>query len=491
MNVRAFVILILIGLILVFLCAAIVSADEDKKYTVTNAPFSTKGNVTVREISQGNTVYFGDVINMWQVSGWEHRVYREGHEEDVIDVSNHPERILIDSAIFPEGTYFQWSKLEEKHGNLLAFFVRASNITAQVNQSFTNYTGVNTSTIERLHLPLETKQISDILVARGDPLIYTHPKITNTSSVWIFGVGMNNLYNISCQKGNFTVTAPQITGLAIGPYTVVIDMPGENTITESLYDGTREEILSPFIKKPVLDVAGVGGQVAAQKFVNWLKLNSDDEVIVLKMEIQRPHIEIMMMDMQYFSIDSLHVVGYTNLRNGSVISVSLDEDNRSSYVRKPPAFKSEALAGNIGEMRQWDVTVPFDEENATTGQHTIWARGNYSALAIVPYFVYAAPEGQQTPIPTVKYIGGNEWKPTPTPEVVTVERVVTHEVIKVVTREVTPKPEVVRKEQESVIGGYVVNIGAGLAICLLVVGVVGYARSVIQRKRDAEGRIRL
>lgn len=491
MNVRNLLILVIIGLILVFLCVAIVSAEEDKKYTVTNAPFSTDKNVTVREIAQGNTVYFGDVINMWQVSGWEHRVYREDHEEDVIDVSNHPERILIDRAIFPEGTYFQWSEMDEEHGNLLAFFVRASNITAPVNQSFTNYTGVNQTKIAELDLPLERKIIADILIARGDPLIYEHPKITNRSSVWIFGAGENKIYNISGDAGGFMVPPNQIMDLNIGPYTVVVDSPGNNTITESLFDVNKSEIISPFIQRDPISVDGVGGQVLYQQFLSWLRKYSDDEILVFDMELEEPRIEIMMLDMQYYNLDALHIVGYTNLRNNSVISVALDEDNRSVKVMRPFYYTSPALANTAGEMRQWSVRVPFDESNMTTGSHWIYAHGNYSALAIVPYFVYAAPAGQQTPIPTVKYIGGNEWKPTPTPEVVITERIVTQEVIKVVTREVTPKPEVVRKEQESVIGNYVAKIGTGLAICILVVGVVVYARSVIQRKRDNEGRIGL
>jgi hypothetical protein len=463
----------------------VITEAVDTSPDIIIAPHEPGYNWTTRDVSQGETIYWNETVDLTKVEGWYGKVYKEDHESTVIDVSSFTTHIIVDPVVFPVGTYYQWAEFEEPQGNTLAFYVMAENTTIPVNETSVNFTGVNVSQVKVVDLPLERKMIGDILVARGDSLIYENPLINNKTRVWVFG-RENYLYNISCQDGNFAFTSDQIYELDPNVYTIVLDNPGKNTITEAFYDPDKEEIYSPFIRKPVLKVAGLGPQVTLPKFRKWLSDNSDDEVTVLTMNVQDPYIEIRQIDMQYFDIDSLRVSGYTNLANQSEIYVTLDEDNITSKVIELPKFKTIAIARSPGEMRQWELNVPFDEFNATVGQHTVWAHGDYSALAIVQYYVYNMPEGQQTPVPLIKYVGGNEWLEKPTPEVVVTERVVTQEVIREVTVEVTPSDQQIRKQQEGIFFDVLVLIGQAIFFGGCGIGIILYLRSVyIRRNKTA------
>ena len=402
------------------------------------APFNVTVGAITRSVDQGNTIYWGETVDLRKVGGWYNLVYNENDDERLIDISAYQVRIYIDPKFWPVGAYYQYSEYEEGHGNLLAFYVKSSRAPVQVNQTVANFTGVNLSHVIDQSLPFEERRVSDILVARGDPLYYESERITNKTSVWIFG-NEYGIYNLSCQNGYVFIPAGKFSELEPGSYKFVAISPGENTISEAQYDAESDTVRSPFYWVEPLNIRGNAAGVSYEKFIPWLRRNSDDVVSVLKLEVQDPMILVDVIDRQHFSIDTLRVGGYTNLMNGSLISVVVDEDRYKEGSIYLQPFKANASAYHYGQMRQWVVSVPFDEPNMTPGWHDIAVRGVHGAFARVGYTVYEMPEGRTPPNQTFKVIGGNIYIPTPTPITITNETVKTVEVVRYEVRtEVEP-----------------------------------------------------
>ena len=481
MNWRLVLVLATIGLLLMVAAVEISRAEDDDKYEIEIAPYNVTVGAKTVMVNPGDTIYWNGTYDM-RIFGWPGTVYEEEDEYRLIDITSYPVRIFIDPKFWVPGEYHTYMDEDEEHGNTLAFFIAKDKEEVVKNATtYPEYTGINQSKVFEPYLPLERKYISDILVARGDMLVYSHPAITNLTTFWMFGA-RGGLYAKPCYDGNVTIAAAELNTLETGSYTVLLLNPGKNTVPEALYNDHREEIYSPFIGRENISMGGMGPVVMLPKFLAWLEKYSDDAVLKMDLQLEQPHIELAGIDMQYFNIDSLRVSGYTNLANESEIYITIDENNESAKVKRQKRYSTTALSISAGEMRQFTANVPFDETNITIGMHTVWAHGNYSALVIHEYYVYHAPEGQVTPVATVKYIGGNLFVPTPTPEVKEVEKVVTQEVIKVVTREVTPKPEVVRKEQEDALYGLMGWVARLVVLVIVVISGVIYARSVYIRR---------
>jgi hypothetical protein len=209
---------------------------------------------------------------------------------------------------------------------------------------------------------------------------------------------------------------------------------------------------------------------------------SDDGWDEYLITVQNPEIQIMTVDRQYSSVDTLHVEGYTNLKNQSVIKVSIDDDNKTMEILRRERFDAIATSISAGEMRQWEISVPFDEENMTSGWHSIYARGNYGAFARTGYTVRYMPEGQERPQEYYKVVGGDIFIPTPTPEIVNVTHEVT--IVKVEQRiiEKEPDPVVVQRTAEGIAIGYAIG---GFLVAAALVGTVLAVRYLVKVAKRA------
>ena len=454
---------VLFGLILISLLLIPVLAADDDSETV-KAPFNVTVGAKTRTIDQGQAVYWNETVDLRKMIWISGLVYNDKEPHRLIDINAFTVRIFIEPDFWPEGTYRTYETFDEPHGNTVAFYIYKYNWSAVINETAEEFVGVNATQVYEADLPLEHKVISDILVARGDDLHWDNLLITNQSTVWIFG-RVDGAYNLSCKDGYVDISADIFEEMEPGKYRFVVMNPGANTINEANYDEEDEVIRSPFYWIDPLKIEGYSPQVVYEKLKTFMR-QSDDGWDEYLLTIQNPEIQIMTLDRQYSLIDTLHVEGYTNLKNQSVIKVSIDEDNKTMDILKRERFDAVATSLSAGEMRQWEISVPFDEDNMTAGWHSVYARGPYGSFARTGYTVRLMPEGQERPQEYYKVVGGNVFIPTPTPEIVNVTHTVT--VVKIEQRviEKEPDPAVVRKTAEDIAIGYV--LGAMLLIGALV-----------------------
>jgi hypothetical protein len=177
----------------------------------------------------------------------------------------------------------------------------------------------------------------------------------------------------------------------------------------------------------------------------------DDEYETRIMQVGEQFSDIRMID-EYYRAESIEnastvrVAGYTNLKKGSILSILLDKDKQ---IGAPTSTTQNAIAvgDDPGEWRQFVVLYPVYYKDLEGGgkEHSFTVFNPDGSNTTASYHVYDIPQGQVKPLQTIRYIAGNEFKPTPTPlpaetiivkETVTVPVIEKREVVKYV--EVTP-----------------------------------------------------
>lgn len=408
------------------------------------------GNNSAREVSQMGVVYWGETIDMRRVV---YDPYRLVHVDSgrVVDVSSFTRRILIDPDIFLVGEWDKWSPYREDAGNNVAFYVQAVKpaevIAAEANDTIINTTyggvtinaGAPAASLAKVH-------VSDILVAKGDPLLYDTGQAGINTKIWIFGTG-DMLLDISVNNGLLTLTSAQTENLAAGSYHLIVQSAGENTVLEAKYvkasngnPSTTEHIESPFRTAPNLEISGMGSQVVFDKFKTWLKAYSDDKTNEIEFEVQVPKLDISAIDESFSGNSSVwEIQGYTNLAPGTEIKAILDENKTTERTLRANTFSGTIFGDIQGDMREFSVLVPINYDEIPVGEHFVTVRSSFGSYAVVSRWVYDMPAGQEKPADTTRYSGGNLFVPTPTPEVIRVE-VPGPEVVKTVIVTITPRP---------------------------------------------------
>lgn len=470
---RNFFIILAIGIFLLSLCIVLEASAVVEPITAPNCtPESPSPTINPGDIIYWNKCYGFDIVQ-----GWYGKVVFETGDP-IIDVSGFSKRILVDPVIFKRGKYYQWAEYEEPRANNFMFVVAESNITKQEISNITaNESIINETVFTRYYYNLPEKPVTDILVARGDPLIWNNSLITNVSRAWLFGVN-EKVYDFPGNDSQLIIPAQIIESLEPGFYKVVIDNPGKNTLPEAIYNPDKELIFSPMRKTPDIPIKGMSPRPVYDQFIPWLKKYSDDEIHEYELKIEEPYVAIIGIDTTYNeALPSIRVDGYTNLMTGTKIYCILDEDNRTVNILKPDRYYSTAEGDKPGTMREFRVSVLFDYENETSGQHSITAHGTFGAFMTAGFPVGKMPAGQERPAEYIKYINSTIWNPTPTPRVII--QMVPTEVIREVIKEVPvpPSDDQVRRVQEEIIKYYLMII----LIILAVIGGVLYIRGIIIR----------
>ena len=92
-------------------------------------------NITCEYVHQGDTVYWGDCIDVTGVAGWDMKLahwnntggydigYPDEYPDIIYDVSDNPRKIHVWWEVYPSGPWYKWSGKRENAGNNLAFYV--------------------------------------------------------------------------------------------------------------------------------------------------------------------------------------------------------------------------------------------------------------------------------------------------------------------------------------------------------------------------------
>jgi|GEM_PF-6224257 len=448
-DLKTIVILLLSMLILLmfFITIASAVAPPQQFIPVSGLVKAPMGNNSAREVTQMGTVYWGETIDMRLVVYPPYYLYHPDTGK-IVDVSSFTRRILIDPDVFPVGQWDKYSQYVEGAGNNVAFYVKAvkpANVIEEENAvaNSTNTTGMTiiaappSSTLKKQH-------VSDILVAKGDPLTYDTGTEGINAKVWIFGTS-DMLLDIPVNDGLLVLNSSQTTNLKADEYHLLVQTAGENTVPEAKYvkasngnPSTTEHIESPFRTAPNLEISGLGAQILYPKFKDWLAKNTDDDVKEIKFEVQAPSIEISSIDETFSgNISVWYIQGYTNLAPGTEVRAIFDENKTTARSLRANTFTGIVYGDIQGDMREFAIEMPIDYENVPVGEHFVTVRSAYDVYNTVQRYVYNMPAGQEKPAETTKYSGGNIFVPTPTPEIV---RVPGPEVVRTVIVTITPTP---------------------------------------------------
>jgi hypothetical protein len=103
---------------------------------------------------------------------------------------------------------------------------------------------------------------------------------------------------------------------------------------------------------------------------------------------------------------------------------------------------------------------------------------------IVSFWIYEQSEDQPRHPQLIKYVGGYEFVPTPTPEIIVQEKVVTQIVTQLVTVPVTPSDEQVHIAQSKVWWESANTIAWWVFLALIIGGCGFYAVRLYYRRKD-------
>lgn len=476
MTLRSVIILVIIAA--AFIVAMVSAATDVQTLTAETCPPGTP----VIIVNPGDAIPYGTCADLFVVAWSGKLVHVSG--TPIIDISSFTKKIWIRPGIWKLGRYDQWSKIEEPRGNLFAFEVVEQSTNLKPVATVTTPASIKSVTITAEY-NLPEKNISDILIARGDPLSFNNPGITSLTRVWLFGIN-DRLYDIPCKNGQLFVNASTTQSLSSGTYYLMLDNPGANTKIEATWNEEKNQVESPFRATPYLEVPGYDPRTVYDKIVPWLKTYSDDQITIYKLEIQEPYLEIVGIGTTYYERkDTLQVDGYTNLAIGNTIYAVVDEDNETMNILKIPRTYA-TVSGNSnkpGTMREFHVYPPFKYEDMAPVQHSITVHGPLDTYATVGVPVGSMPAGQVPPQEYIHYINSTLWNPTPTPEKIFIKEPVPGPT-RIVIQTITPSEEQIYTQQKKIneenIGTWIPRIIVGV---IIVVG-IWYVVSLYLRRRE-------
>jgi len=447
-----FIFFIVIFVILAFVAATIIvhPAKADSVSIPTNTVQAPHGQNSTIEVHQGSPnapeiVYQEETVDLTLVEGWYGIVERVPGGE-LVDVSQYSHRILVSASVFPVGTYYQWSPEGiNGNGNNIAFEVQSGTRPVQEVAYVKNETAGETEISSQKaieNLPLPAIHVADYLVCHGDPLNVT---FNDTAQVWLFAESAGGTDWMKPRYGNMSVkfSSDEIESLTPGDYMILIQHTNQNKIADITYAnfskyrigyGYDDVLYSPFggdnytitglppstIRKEIMSRINAGMWISQ----GGSSYNVFDDTYTLQtLRIEDPYSEITMIDEYVRSEDftnasKINIAGYTNFANNTVMEIVLDNNNQNNETI-PLATQITISVGNeIGDRRQFSLLYPvFYQELAGGGkEHSFTVIGPDGSNSTSSYHVYDAPAGQPVPLQTIRYVGGNEFKPTPTPE---------------------------------------------------------------------------
>jgi hypothetical protein len=466
------------------IASEVVVMAETEQVTLTPVP------TLIPYINQGDTVYVGDYVDISGVAPpYLFLAYWDG-----FDMYDSPPRynltlpdgkkgyykFYIDPEIFGgrTGRWYKWDGKYERQGNNRMFTVMPAK-TFNSTMTFPNGTTVNLSEniqqnyTSHVIVPepmLPERHLADYVAARGQSVVWPD----GGYRLWVFG-NKQGIYGVSTN----VISKEDVQVLEPGRYTVAVHIPGNNTIFEANY--VNDTLVPGLFGKSAVSVRGMAAPVVFQKFKEMLA-GTDDKIFEYSMVLEEPYITINRADEIWHNGRTvLDIRGYTNVANGTSITVTLDENNFVDYKASTTAVRTSP--GNLSYYRAY---VPLDYENlaANAMNHTLIARTEIGGSVQKDFKISVMPADSFRPNATLKYIEDrNPFVPTPTPEVITVIK--TQVVIQTITIPVTPTNETVyaqqRKAQEDVTYNWLSLAAIALVALVVLIGGGLYAMRVWRR----------
>jgi len=311
-----------------------------------------------------------------------------------------------------------------EHGNLLAFYVKSKEACQLQNVTLVATPAPTITPITQIVSPKRFD--TDYQIAYGDALSITVNNKTMPSRLWVFG-RVDSVYNKSFPTSVVSLSKTEVQNLEAGSYTVIVQNPGKNAVFEVGYSkivgdtktveelvGTPCTINGCTINR--VDIFGLQPRMAMIKLRELLK-PTDDVLTEYRIEVASPVIDIISIDETYSGgKDVLDIRGYTNVAKGTPIAFVFDEEKQTERTLRANTYMTSVQETTPNQWRYFQVFVPIDYNEIAVGQHEITATTIQGAHQTVPFYVYDIPKGQEVPNETVRYVAGNLWVPTPTPE---------------------------------------------------------------------------
>ena len=478
----------------------------------------------IPHISQGDTVYVNDTIDLsGVVAPYPELAYWNGYDmydskPSYIWVLNDTRKayydFYLDPSVFTTRTG-KWYKYDpdigfESHGNNLAFVVypqvfKNSTLRMQNGTLFnlSEYlTGNYTGTEPLFSPPVPLKHVSDYVIAVGDSFTVSTQQETR---MWLFG-RINGVYAYNATNATIiNVSSSVLSGFEPGDYKLVTQTIGNGSTNFTVqYNAANNAIewfdpVSFTIKS--INALGLTPSVLLDKFKEIMP-DTRDDFHTYNVTLQTPSVEVYSINQipgiaNYTYTEAgtiayntnstaIEVRGYTNVKVGTILTFILDESKQTSRTLKQ--YTTTAVVGgtnNPGDMRWFDAAIPLDIYNLKPGVHTVTV---YTPLSTgstsVSFNIYESPASSYVPNATIRYIGGNEFVPTPTPVVQTVTQIVTVPVP--VEVKVTPSDDQVKAQQTIIVNESINAWVDTIVIAGITIVAVWYLISLYLRRKELD-----
>jgi hypothetical protein len=338
---------------------------------------------------------------------------------------------------------------------------------------------------------LPDKHEADVLVARGDssmPIDEGEP-----FNWWMFGT-YSSIYDQPTPETSLEIPAASLLNFEPGNYDIVEVYKGHNDLLEENYQSdykyyygenrTHEVIISPLRSIAPVDITALTGnpRTVELKLIGAVGSSMDDSYKKRSVSFQEPEVQIMRLDaLQNPSNDTWYDVrGYTNVINGTVLTVTIDPKTVNDVNRKAHVFTTTAEGLDPGSWRQFDLLVPVDYSQIFPGYHDLQITSPEGATQTVQFYIYKELPPHYIPPQYTEYLGTS---PFVTPEIVTVTVPVTIVQTVTVTIPVTPPPEEVKQAHYDADTELMWQIVGTIVAVLIVLWVLVFAYRTWQRRR--------
>ncbi|MDD3725414.1 MAG: hypothetical protein PHV83_07815 [Bacteroidales bacterium] len=275
-------------------------------------------------------------------------------------------------------------------------------------------------TIGTLLILISCASASPYYVAQGDSALI--PFKHDNGTCWYFGSSAQtpDLYDTpSVAIGNTTfckITTDESSTMQ-GWYDLVYTYPSKlNNITPFKdVRWSRSGLQSALSSSSFLDESGKQSQTVKSDLLNLIKTNGIDNYELSTISIDKPYITITRIEAKTDVIE--HIQGYTNLQNGTTITIKVDEMER--YALHDSAnytFQTEVIRPDNIALGTWDSDMMLPLQDMYPGWHNVNVYADdVTASVRFPIYQYWTPV--PTPTQYINYFGNGSIKP----DIVTVE----------------------------------------------------------------------
>ena len=424
------------------------------------------------ELAQGDVAYKNETVDISMVVSWpdfdlaycEHGYYGCQPPDQIIHIEGNLHKYWLDPKVWKYGTYYRWDGEWHKGENSVAFTINPGTRPVEIKDS-NNVSLVNTTIKTGASASRRTSDdLRKFIIAKGDDfnLITHYPSQYNDSgSMWFFGWSDTEL-DIKLMRNDTDYShqfAASDTGkMEVGDYTGFLQFSGRNGFQDVFYNKDKDELDTPYDDDIIPDVSletTAPEQILGKyRYLSTPSEYNDDIRVPINVTISEPSLlvtEVLQGENKFW------VHGTTTWSEGTVVVIKLDPDNYALRKDIDDHTWETVATGNLSELREFDITIPYDMSELSLSEHEITASisKNYIENNAKYLFrvsdIYVIP----TPTPAIKKIMSTvDYEPLPTM------------IQPVVTDDVTVEPTAPQSPAEPVVistGSYVV-VETGLPI---------------------------